>query len=185
MRRANEVIGLPVLTATDSRQIGTIKNIAYSPSRDRVVGFLVDGPDRDALPFSAIREIRADTIVVSSEDVLRETDDVHEIRNALDSDIELDDLNVLDRDGDEIGTIEDTFIDLETGRVLGFQIHSSGEGFPGAGDKDEDRKFFLRFDRITSWDDDGVRVSYSKRDDDLYRERYPEGYEGYRRRRAA
>lgn len=185
MRRANEVIGLPVLTATDSRQIGTIKNIAYSETHDRVVGFLVDGPDHDALPFSAIREISADTIVVSSEDVLRDTDDIHEIRNAVDSDIDLDNLTVHDRDGDEIGTIEDTFIDLESGRVLGFQIHSSGEGFPGAGDADEDRKFFLRLDRITHWDDDGVRVSYHKRDEDLYRERYPEGYGRYEGRRAA
>jgi uncharacterized protein YrrD len=185
MRRANEVIGLPVLTATDSRQIGTIKNIAYSRSRDRVVGFLVDGPDRDALPFSAVRDIKADTIVVTSEDVLRDTDDVPDIRNAVDSDIEFDDLKVQDRDGDEIGTIEDTFIDLETGRVLGFQIYSSGEGFPGAGDSDEERKFFLRFDRIANWDDDGIRVSYHKHDEDLYRERYPEGYGGYEGRRAA
>jgi uncharacterized protein YrrD len=123
MRRANHIIGLPVITAADSREVATIRDLAYSTARDSVVGFLLDGADRDALLFGSVQEITADTVVVQDESVLIDHDDAPDIKRAVDSSASINDMDVMDRAGDLIGTIEDTFVDPSTGRVIGFQIH--------------------------------------------------------------
>lgn len=123
MRRANHIIGLPVVTATDSREIATIRDVAYTSSMDQVTGFLLDGADRDALPFDSVQKISADTVIIRGESALVDHDDVPNIKRAVDSSTSLNDLSLFDRDGDKIGSIEDTFLDESTGRVVGFQVH--------------------------------------------------------------
>jgi uncharacterized protein YrrD len=237
MRRANHIIGLPVITATGSQEIATIRDVAYSPSKDAIVGFLLDGADRDALPFDSIQRISADTVIVSDESVLVDHDDVPDIKTAVDSSVSLNDLSVFDRDGDTVGTIEDTFVDESTGRIVGFQIHvdelpdtvrgsyvrrphtqpdipgrrqdsprstdagaehrGTGRGYTaeageyspvGRGIDEADVKFFLPLHRIAGWDDDGARIDYDRNQDELYGQRFPEGYDesgDYSRRSAA
>jgi sporulation protein YlmC with PRC-barrel domain len=151
--------------------------------------------------------------------------------------VSLNDLDVWDRSGEKIGTIEDTFLDVTSGRVVGFQIRvvdppdfvresymrrpheqpdlAAGRGrLPTDRDVDLERigvepdyvtgegvhryaapqvdapevKFFLPVEKITAWDDDGVRVDYDRDQDEMYRTRYPAGYDeatDYPRRRAA
>jgi uncharacterized protein YrrD len=178
MRRANQVIGVPVLTADSSRQLGTVKDIAYAPDRGRVVGFILDDADHDSLPFEAVTDFSADTILVRDPSVIVDHDNAPDINRALESGFQINGTTVGDADGNDIGEIDDTFFDERTGQITGFQIHVDHPDRVGmTGDDTEERKLFLPVDRITNWDEDQVRVGYMGRGADMTNERWPEGYD--------
>lgn len=175
MLRANQVIGLPVFTL-DNHQIGTVKDVAYGATPDRVVGFLLSDADRDALPFESITRIAADTVVVPDQSALVNPEDVPEIHNAVNSSVKINGLKVVDQNGDTLGEVEDTFIDERSGRILGFQVDPEEDLSDAPEDVRQRGKLFVPIGKLGDLNQDQNQVTYAARVRDVYNERYPEEY---------
>ncbi|WP_171169163.1 PRC-barrel domain-containing protein [Streptomyces sp. I05A-00742] len=118
--------GLPVVTADEAVELGTVEALAVEPllglvGHLRLTGGPARGKGRHWLPWSLVRAAGPDAVIVRSaaEPVVAEEPDHHEILGS----------RVLTDGGDEYGTVKDVAFDPTTGRIG--TVHTTLGPVPG------------------------------------------------------
>lgn len=123
MRKASDLIGLPVISKETGKKIATIKEIIYSEKKNKVVGFLVNegGFFREAklIQFNNVDSIGKDALIIENENLVEKSSFLPEI-NQLINEKKIAEDEILTEDGESIGHIRDIIIDVGNGTVLGF-----------------------------------------------------------------
>lgn len=73
MRRSAEIIGLPLFLIEEGKEVGKVKDIIIDRSASKVTAFLIEDPSwpkLKILPFSDIRSLGVDALVIDSQDLL-------------------------------------------------------------------------------------------------------------------
>jgi len=126
MRRAKELIGLPVLTFDTGRKIREVKDILIDPEENLVLALLVDeggwASEAKVLPFDQIHSIGPDAVIVETERAIIPASASRRIHAALGKDRIIIGTRVFTEDGRDLGTVDDVFLDEKTGRVSGYEV---------------------------------------------------------------
>lgn len=126
MRRAKELIGLPVLTFDTGRKIREVKDILIDPEENLVLALLVDeggwASEAKVLPFDQIHSIGPDAVIVETERAIIPVSASRRIHAALGKDRIIIGTRVFTEDGRDLGTVDDVFLDEKTGRVSGYEV---------------------------------------------------------------
>lgn len=129
--RANDLVGLPVVSLETGEALGTVKDVVISARTGRVRAFSLDrttllsSEDRDRLPLRAvpIRAVRAvgpDAVMVDGEPGLQEQGS-----DARDDDVIS--VDAVSESGNKLGSVRDVIVDAEGGgTVLGYEIETEG-----------------------------------------------------------
>lgn len=126
MRKAKEIIGLPVLTFSDGSRIDTVKDVLFDPASNRVLAFLVDEggwfDEARVIPFNRVHSIGPDAIIIEDRrDVIPASRD-RSVTRALRENKVISNMRVYTEDGRDLGTIGDMFLDPQTGEVTGYEV---------------------------------------------------------------
>lgn len=117
MRRAGEIIGLPVLELTSGDSIGWVQDLVLNDDKDEVVGILLEGghffQSTKGIPRQVIAAIGKDAITVREKIV-------EELNGTLWSD-KLGN-EVYTQGGDARGRIEDVFLDDSAEKLVGYEV---------------------------------------------------------------
>jgi uncharacterized protein YrrD len=153
MIRGKELIGMPVVSLDQGKEIGEVQDLVFDPARRRILGMILDEGgwfrEPEILPYESIESIGPDAVVV------------RHVESGAAPNIDPDDLKksfnltgkkVISEKGHELGTIYDLYIDESTGEVLGFELTQGLFRDTSIGKK------FVEYDHIQSIGEDIVVV---------------------------
>lgn len=125
-RKGKELIGLPVITFSDGRKLGTIKDILVDPDQNRVIALLIDSggwfSSAKVIPWTSIRTVGPDSIIIPDATAVIPANTDSYIRRIMDSKNVLSGTRVYTEDGRDLGTIGDMFLDDSSGQVEGYEV---------------------------------------------------------------
>jgi uncharacterized protein YrrD len=127
-RKAQELMGLPVLTVAEGKHLGSISRLLVNRETRSVVAVGIGGgafSHPSYLRFSQLSTIGADAVMVASEAVLREGLPPEEV-GGLDS--SLLGRPVVTEQGQKLGEIVGFTANTGTGRIEGFRVRPDAVG---------------------------------------------------------
>jgi uncharacterized protein YrrD len=128
MRKGKSIIGLKVLSQGDGADLGNVKDLIFDHETDELLALLISDKelfgliDAQIVPWSQVRTVGADAIIVpSSESKIRAHDEAR-VADIMDRQTALSGTRIFSTDGQDLGTLADMYIDEATGRVVGYEI---------------------------------------------------------------
>lgn len=117
MRRAREIIGLPVLDINNADTVGWVQDLILDNEKDEVVGILLEGKHF----FQSSKGIPRKSIETAGKDALVVRDKIaEELKGTRWSDKVGNE--VYTKGGEARGTIEDAFLDDSLEKIVGFEV---------------------------------------------------------------
>ncbi|NLP13231.1 MAG: photosystem reaction center subunit H [Clostridium sp.] len=125
MQRYSEVIGLPVVCATDGKRVGLIKDIVFCPKEKKMVAFLVERKGYEILKkvvfIKDVLSLGKDALIIN------DLNDVKDLRKVQDSPEfkekgDILGLRIYTRSGEEIGVAKDVLLDFTHGKIDGIEV---------------------------------------------------------------
>ncbi|NPV73897.1 MAG: hypothetical protein HPY89_08980 [Pelotomaculum sp.] len=148
MKKSQQILGLPVLSIEEGKQIGAVKHLVLSPENGAVKYILVEDDawysGFKAVPFEKVLGIGEFGLTVESRSSLSAVTDMPEAVELLKKDIRLPGIRVLSKKGRLVGTVGDFIVDERTAEIAGCQL------IPAGGEKTAGvipRKLILTFGR--------------------------------------
>ncbi len=130
MRRAKDIIGLPVVTLDSGKCIAEVLDILFEPEENRILALVVDRgrwlTNARGVPFNAVHSIGEDAVVVPSRKAIWRAKADPKVERAWESKKVVSELDVYTSDGDFLGKIADIDIDEKTGQVQGYEVRLDG-----------------------------------------------------------
>ncbi|MBD0381750.1 PRC-barrel domain-containing protein [Paenibacillus sedimenti] len=131
MRKAHDLIGLPVLTVESGKQIGQVKDLLLDPTWN-IRGIVLETKHW----FSSLRYIPWEDLIAAGEDAITIPNDsvIQELEQAdghqyalLEGSRKIKGLPIVTVGGQQLGMVEDVYLNLEWGtQIVGYEL---SEGF--------------------------------------------------------
>lgn len=133
MKKSIDVIGLPLFSITQGREIGKVKQFVINPSEGTVAALVIDDGKwylgAKLLPMSAVTALGEYAVTVDGIEKILEVNEMPEIGKLLEADIQVIGTNVLTNTGRIQGKVIEVIID-ETGKLVACEIEDlEGEAF--------------------------------------------------------
>ncbi len=127
MRKAKTLLGLSVITRTDGKNLGTVRDLIFSDNSQKLLALLMSGPelfhliDATCVPWNQIREIGTDALMVEGDDSLIKVHSDAVIAEAFDAKQSVDGKQVTTDQGENLGHVSDLYLD-DSGYVSAFEV---------------------------------------------------------------
>jgi uncharacterized protein YrrD len=127
----NHVIGLPIFTINEGKNIDKIEDVIYDPSSQRILALIVNNgglfSEGKVIAMEDIKSIGDDAVVIQTEQALKNTSELEtDARHIAQDDTYLTKSNVVTESGKNLGKITDLLFDPQTGKVEELEV-SQGE----------------------------------------------------------
>lgn len=156
MRRAREIVGLPVLDVRSGDHVGWVQDVVFDKAQDQVVGIILEGghffQSDKGIPRHAVVAVGKDALTVNSVDqaALTGVKWSQKVGN-----------QVYTQGGEAKGTIEDVFLDDSAEHITGFEISDGlfADLFQGRGTISEQqvvvdgKDVLIVADGVTPWEE--------------------------------
>jgi uncharacterized protein YrrD len=130
LRKAHDLIGLPVLTVDSGKQIGQVKDLLVDPEwniRGIVLEVKMWFSALRYIPWEGIVAAGEDAITIPNESVIREFEHVEECHAFLEGSRKIKGLPVVTVGGLKLGVVEDVYLTQDWGKqIVGYEL---SEGF--------------------------------------------------------
>jgi len=125
--KGSDIIGLKIISMKENKEIGQVKDIIYDPKKNKVIGLLVSEGDvltePKLIPFSEIKEMAKETILVKSSQSLKQSSKVVKPISTSDhADAYLRGTIIITEEGKELGKENDIIFDTKSGQVQQFEV---------------------------------------------------------------
>ncbi|SDN54781.1 Uncharacterized protein YrrD, contains PRC-barrel domain [Paenibacillus sp. yr247] len=152
MRKAHDLIGLPVLTVDSGKQIGQVKDLLVDPEW-HIRGIVLEVKNWFSalryIPWEGIVAAGEDAITIPNESVIREFEQVEECYSFLEGSRKFKGLPVITVGGHKLGVVEDVYLNQDWGKqIIGYEL---SEGF--ISDLKEGRRWLPMPDSATKGED--------------------------------
>ena len=128
MRKGKSIIGLKIVSQTDAVELGKVRDLIFDHDTDELLALLVSEKDLFGLidaqivPWSEVRAIGPDAVMVGSTASRIKAGDFPRVRDIMNRETALSGTRIVTDDGREIGTLADMYIDDETGKIVGYEV---------------------------------------------------------------
>lgn len=155
MIRGRELIGMPLFSVDQGKEIGEVKNLVFDPLQRRVTDLILreGGWFRrpEVVPFETIEHIGPDAVIIKPAE--REVTAPVEIQEEdLKKSFNLTGRKVLSEEGHDLGTVYDLGINEQTGEVFGFELTQGVFRDTSTGKK------YIEYDHIRTIGEDAIIV---------------------------
>ena len=127
--RASELEGHPIVTLAGER-VAEIKDVVFDSAKGRLIGFTLRSPGlfsrtrHDTLPWSKVRSLGRDAVMVADEGALQDLDSL--VGEGLPDDRNVLGNQVLTDTGAEVGRVVDVIIEVDrVADVVGYEVAAS------------------------------------------------------------
>ncbi|MGZ4032182.1 MAG: PRC-barrel domain-containing protein [Tumebacillaceae bacterium] len=130
MRKARDLVGLPIVDTDQGEHVGEVRDVLFTP-KGTMFALLVEKSGLLAaakvLKRERIRSVGQDAILISARSLIEEwRDETGLIRSLIEGDVHFAGKDVLTQGGNLFGTVEDVYLDDELRTIVGYEI---SEGF--------------------------------------------------------
>jgi uncharacterized protein YrrD len=130
LKRARDVIGLPILCVQSGKQVGTAKDLLLS-GEWHIEALLLETKHWFSAPHCILWEnviaLGEDAITIENEESICRLDDNRNYTSLLNGDRKVKGLPVMTVNGQQLGIVDDVYLDHELGKnVIGYELT---EGF--------------------------------------------------------
>ena len=120
-KKGSELIGLPVICLDEGCKKMEIKDLLYSLTEYRLMGFIVEQGkyfhDKKIIKFENVKSIDENAVILQNKQCIERIKDVIENPELTCLGEKLLDMEVITEDGQNVGLIQDITIDLPTGNL--------------------------------------------------------------------
>jgi len=131
MKKTQDIIGLPVFSVIDGRQVGQVKDLVINPEEGRIEYLLVsDGSwyvGARVLPFDKVMGIGEHAVTTESENNITSIAEVAKANDLLKRNVELKGNRLLTDRGDFIGKVTEYQLDENSGVITRLYFQRSEE----------------------------------------------------------
>lgn len=122
MKKSQDIIGLPVFSIIDGKEIGQVKDLVVNPDEGSIEFLLVNDENwyvgAKVLPFRAVLGIGQDAVTTESENQLQNISDSSNASTLLQKAIKIKGNRILTRTGNLVGVVTEFSVDDNSGKVL-------------------------------------------------------------------
>lgn len=136
MKKSQEIIGLPVFSVVEGKEVGQVKDLVINPEEGAVEFLLVSSGSwyvgARVLPFRAVLGIGEHAVTTESEGQLTNVTESASAHALLQRGIKIKGTKILTRKGNFVGVVSEYEVDENTGRVTALE-YKTMEGGPDLG----------------------------------------------------
>ncbi|TDF97688.1 PRC-barrel domain-containing protein [Paenibacillus piri] len=152
MRKARDVIGLPVICVQNGKQVGTVKDLLLGEEW-HIIALLLDTKQwfsaASCIRWEDVIALGEDAITIETEEAISRLEDCLTYASVVDGERKVKGMPVLTVNGQQLGVIDDVYLDPNLGKnVIGYELT---EGF--ISDLKEGRKWLPLPDSVTVGED--------------------------------
>lgn len=133
MKQSNEIIGLPIVSISEGIKTGIVQGTIIDPQTKEVAALLVEDEEwykgAKIVPFTAIRSIGADALIIDRNDQITAASSNSEIEELINRAIKIINTQIITTSGKNIGEASEYIVDQETGKIVSVEIIAA-EGLP-------------------------------------------------------
>ncbi|MGE5417345.1 MAG: PRC-barrel domain-containing protein [Acidobacteriota bacterium] len=138
MKNSQDIIGLPVFSVSDGKEIGTIKEMVINPEEGVVQFLLVEGEywyiGAKVLPFEAVLGIGQHAVTTENEGQLTNLNESTAASNLVQRGIMIKGTKMLSRDGSFVGVVKEYEIEEKSGKVTALEFDNGEDPKSGSVD---------------------------------------------------
>lgn len=155
--KANNVIGLKVVTLETGKEVTKIEDVVYDPRDNMVKALVIDEggwfSDAKVILFEDIKSIGEDAVIIESEERVRTASEVSSrVANIAREEQNLTKTKIITEEGDELGSVSDIIFDSKTGKVEEFEVSQGAQNLASG-------KKTIRVNNIITVGEDATIVS--------------------------
>lgn len=126
MKKAKDILGLPITLLENGKEMLHVKGILLSKKSRKVLGFLIDEggwlKGSKIILLKNIHTIGKDAILIEDKDIIMSSTQIPEVEQILEDKYDIFDLEVIDVLGNKLGRIEDIIFDEKNGKIVSLEI---------------------------------------------------------------
>lgn len=155
--KANDVIGLKVITLETGKEVAKVQDVVYDPRDNMVKALVIDEggwfSDAKVILFEDIKSIGEDAVIIESEEKVRTASEVSSrVANIAREEQNLTKTKIITEEGDELGSVSDIIFDSKTGKVEEFEVSQGAQNLASG-------KKTIRVNNIITVGEDATIVS--------------------------
>lgn len=121
MKKTKDIIGLPVFTVVEGRQVGQVKDLVINPDEGKVEYLLVSNGrwyvGASVLPYQDVMGVGEHAVTTESENQLTSITEAVNVNSLLAKNVELSGNRILTSRGDVLGLVNEYELDENTGII--------------------------------------------------------------------
>ena len=119
MIKYDEIVGMPVISSKEGKDLGRISKMAIDLKEGQVMGFLIEDKNgrEMLLPIGNVDTYGKDVVMVASESDLRNIDDLAEMAAAIEFSGKIIRLKIITKEGENFGEIASFCFDEKSGVI--------------------------------------------------------------------
>ncbi|WP_018086129.1 PRC-barrel domain-containing protein [Desulfurispora thermophila] len=126
MRKSKQFPGLPVVSLAEGRQIGTVKDLVINPAARAVAALIIETgawrKEQRFIPYQRIHSVGDDAITIHRSSNVEKGTSLPEIMQLLKERVTLTGSRLLTPGGQVLGRVEEYYVDVKTGQIVGLEI---------------------------------------------------------------
>lgn len=126
MRKSKQFPGLPVVSLAEGRQIGTVKDLVINPSTRAVAALIIETgawrKEQRFIPYQRIHSVGDDAITIHRSSNVEKGTSLPEIMQLLKERVTLTGSRLLTPGGQVLGRVEEYYVDVKSGQIVGLEI---------------------------------------------------------------
>jgi uncharacterized protein YrrD len=130
MLKASELINRQLITRDAGEQVGKVHDLVVDQKGSQVLGVLVEEGwfgGASVVRWPAVLSVGEDTLVIDSKTSIVKASEVPEMKDVFDRGNVLAGVHIRTTEGLDLGKFHAFYFDVETGRILGYEL-SGGTG---------------------------------------------------------
>ncbi|MEA4884590.1 MAG: PRC-barrel domain-containing protein [Clostridia bacterium] len=130
VKRSAELVGRPVITIEEGLEIGRVGSLVINTGSGEIAAVAVGSSNPflapKVVPFALIQGVGEDAIVIENSSSLVEMSALPELAAIARSEGEVRGTKVMTRTGHFLGTVKEIIIDIDAGRIAGYEVDIAG-----------------------------------------------------------
>ena len=114
MKKSNEIIGLPVISITEGRELGMSKTLLIDAKNRRIAAITIEDEDWyrgvKLIPYDSVIAIGSDAVTVTSSETIIKLDEAADFENLLDENIRIIGTKAITKAGTIEGSVTEIYI---------------------------------------------------------------------------
>ncbi|MGF3103898.1 PRC-barrel domain-containing protein [Rossellomorea sp. DUT-2] len=151
MKKSAEMKALPIISISDGSEIGRVKSLVINPEKGSVDFLTIEHEDWQvsvkAIPFKKIVGIGEYAVTVENENAVIDLNEIPIANQLVNKKIKINDTRVMTRKGQMIGSIQEFYVDDETGAIVSLELNA------------QDNTFFLGTEHVLTFGKDIIIVN--------------------------
>lgn len=121
MKKSRDIIGLPVISIADGKEMGSVKSLVINPDQGSVEFMVVSSDEWQlgikAIPFKLIVGMGEFAVTIESSSSIIDLAEIPIANELLSKNIQIHSTRIITRKGRLLGKAEEYFLDEETGKI--------------------------------------------------------------------